>query len=307
MACRFEVCLGSEEARFVPAAREALDQVEALEAALTVFRDTSELARVNREAAAGPVVVSAGLMALLGRCAALHAATRGAFDPTSTPLSRAWGFLARQGREPSEEEIAAARSRVGMERVLLDEGERTVAFSGPGVELNLGSIGKGWALGHVAEGLEGRGLRGGLVSAGGSSFLGWGPDPWPLVLAPGRETLAHLWLQGAALATSGAGEQHVEVGGRRLGHVIDPRTGRPAEGVRSASVVTADAATADALATAFLVGGESLARAWCAAHPRTLALLTLETDPRALVLIGARDGVEVEPAEGVSLVLETDA
>jgi thiamine biosynthesis lipoprotein len=134
----------------VPAVRAALDQVDALEAVLTLFRESSELVRVNREAAAGPVPVSPVLLSVLSRSAELHAATGGAFDPTSTPLSRAWGFLARQGREPSAEEIEAARERVGMERVVLDEAAGTVAFSRPGVELNLGSIGKGWALDQVA-------------------------------------------------------------------------------------------------------------------------------------------------------------
>ena len=213
MACRFEVTLGSEDARFVPAARAALDEVDALEAALTVFRDTSELARLNREAAAGPVEVSAGLMALLGRCAALHAATGGAFDPTSTPLSRAWGFLARQGREPSPEEIAAARARVGMERVVLDRRGRTVSFAGPGVELNLGSIGKGWALDQIAAGLQARGLRRRPRERRGQQLPRLGPGPVAAGPGAGARGLADLWLQGAALATSGAGEQHVEVEG----------------------------------------------------------------------------------------------
>ncbi len=139
------------------------------------------------------------------------------------------------------------------------------------------------------------------MSAGGSSFLGWGPEPWPLALAPGRRKLADLWLQGAALATSGAGEQSVEVAGRRLGHVIDPRTGRPAEGVSSASVVADEATTADALATALLVGGPSLAREVCREHPEALALLVLEDQPQTLLAIGASDRAQIETVPGVRL------
>jgi thiamine biosynthesis lipoprotein len=302
MACRFEVTLDSRDARFVPSAREALDEVDALEASLTVFGDSSELCRVNREAAGAPVEVSSGLMALLSRCQALHAATGGAFDPTSTPLSRAWGFLARRGCQPSSAEIDSARARVGMGQVRLDPEGRTVSFSTPGVELNMGSIGKGWALDRMASGLRGRGLPRALVSAGGSSFLGWGPTPWPLALVPGRRHLGEVWLDGAALATSGPGEQHVEVEGRRLGHVLDPRTGYPAAGVLSASVVCDDATTADALATALLVGGPSLARSWCSEHPETLVLLVVEDDPRTLLCLGSSDRLQVQPRPGIRVV-----
>ena len=302
MACLFEVTVGSEEARFVPEARGALDEVDALEAVLTVFSESSELARVNRHAASGPVAVSAGLMDLLALCRDLHRSTGGAFDPTSTPLSREWGFLGRQGRWPSPEEIEASRARVGMERVALSESERTVGFTSPGVELNLGSIGKGWALDRIARILRARGLRRALVNAGGSSFLGWGADHWNVSLSPVREPLAGLHLRRGALGTSGAGEQFFEVDGRRFGHVIDPRTGWPAAGVRSATVITVDAAISDALATAFVVGGGALARAWCADHPGTLALLVSEDEPRTLVAYGSREGVMVEPEPDVRVV-----
>jgi thiamine biosynthesis lipoprotein len=304
MACRFEVTLDSADGRLLPSARTALDEVSALEASLTVFRDSSELCRVNCVAADTPVGVSRELMSLLSRCRALHAATGGAFDPTSTPLSRAWGFLARRGREPSPGEIEAARARVGMERVVLDPELGTVRFSAPGVELNMGSIGKGWALDRIASGLRGRGLGRALVGAGGSSFLAWGSTAWPLALVPGGRRLGDIWLEDVALATSGSAEQHVEVGGRRLGHVIDPRTGRPAEGVLSASVAAADATTADALATAFLVGGPVLARSWCAANPQTLVLLVLEDDPQTVLTIGDSRRVQLEPAPGVAVVAD---
>ena len=211
MACRFEVVLDSADARHVPAARKALDEVDAIEAALTYFRETSELARVNRAAAAGPVAVSPELFALLALCRELHAASGGAFDPTSTPLSRAWGFLLREGRVPDPAEIAAARAEVGFDAVALDEKARTVRFARPGLELNLGSIGKGWALDRVTAGLRAASVERALVSAGGSSQRAWGPRPWEVALTSGGETLATLRLRDAAIGTSGAAEQHVLV------------------------------------------------------------------------------------------------
>jgi thiamine biosynthesis lipoprotein len=96
------------------------------------------------------------------------------------------------------------------------------------------------------------------------------------------------------MATSGAGEQFMEVGGRRYGHVIDPRTGWPASGQLSVTVVAADGATADALATAFFVGGAALAERYCARHPDTLAMITLDEPEERTLVIGRHPGARVE-------------
>lgn len=302
MACRFEVALDDEDARHVEDARAALDEVDAIEAALSWFRDTSELTRVNREAAAGPVAVGPFLLELLVLCRELHAATGGAFDPASTALSRCWGFLERRPRLPAEADLAAARACSGMDKVLVDESARSVGFAVPGVELSFGAVGKGWALDRVTRTLRERGLQRALVSAGGSSQRAWGDASWELSLEPARRPLGTLWLREGALATSGAGEQSFEEAGRRYGHVLDPRSGWPAEGVRSASVLASEAAGADALSTAFLIGGPELAASVCATRPGTLAFLVLEARPDEIVEIGRRDGVSLEPAAGVRVV-----
>jgi thiamine biosynthesis lipoprotein len=308
MACRFEVTLSSENARDVPAARLALDEADRIEAALTVFRDTSELMRVNRDAAGRRVRVSEELFALLRLCRTLSDATGGAFDITSTPLSRCWGFLRREGRLPSCGEIHAARSLVGSGLVMLDEEAGTVGFARDRVELNLGSIGKGYALGRMATVLADAGVSDALISAGGSSVFAVGArdDGWTIDLKSrqiGSRPLAQVRLKGAAeaghhvrgiaLATSGAGEQFVEIDGARYGHVIDPRTGWPARGVLSVSVVADDPAVADALSTAFLVGGADLAARYCADHPETLVLLTPDDGSARPCMIGSHRGVEV--------------
>ncbi|HSD67734.1 MAG TPA: FAD:protein FMN transferase [Vicinamibacteria bacterium] len=302
MACRFEVTLPSEDARHVEAARAALDEVDAIEDALSWFRDTSEVSRVNRDAASGQVTVGPSLFALLSLCRELHAATGGAFDPATTALSRCWGFLERRPRLPAAEEIAAARACSGLDKVTTDGLGRTVRFAAPGVELSFGAVGKGWTLDRVAATLRVRGVSRALVTAGGSSHRGWGGETWELALRPGGEELGLLRLRDAALGTSAAGEQRFEAGGRRYGHVLDPRTGWPAEGVRGASVAASEAAVADALSTAFLVGGPELAGPFCASHPGTVALLVLEARPREVLLFGKRDGVALETATGIALV-----
>ncbi|HXW07901.1 MAG TPA: FAD:protein FMN transferase [Vicinamibacterales bacterium] len=297
MACRFEVLLPGEHPEWVPAARTALNLADRLEARLSVFRPESELSQINRLAAAGPVRVHPALFVLLQRASALSAATDGAFDITSAPLSRCWGFLRRAGRVPPAEDVDRARQVVGMRHVELDAAAETVRFARPGVELNLGSIGKGYALDQMAAKLERLGVVQALLSAGRSSLRAIGSDRggWPVALRPllSGGTLARVVLRGAALATSGAGEQYVLDDGRRYGHVLDPRTGWPAQGLRSATVATRSAADADALSTAFLVGGLALAARYHQAHADTLAILS-QDDADDAIVVGAWDGAMIE-------------
>ena len=277
MACRFEITIASEDAAWLPAVRDALDGVDRFEDELSVFRETSAISRVNRGANTGPVAIDDDLMALLRQCDELRRETGGAFDITSTPLSRCWGFLLRQGRLPSLEEIDDARRTVGGDAVVLDAADGSVRFARPGVELNLGAIGKGHALDRVAGDMRRGGVRRALLSAGRSSLLAIG-RAWNIeIVSPRRDRpLASVRLSDAALGTSGAGQQFVVVDDVRYGHVIDPRTGWPASGIESVSVIAPSAAVADALSTAFFIGGPELADRYCSSHPGVMALITAE-------------------------------
>lgn len=299
MACRVEVTLAEHDARFMNAASAALNEADRVEALLTALRASSELSRVNREGADGAAQVNNELFTLLQRCLRFHADTDGAFDITTGPLSRCWGFLQRQGRVPSELEILEARELVGMSRVKLDAASRRVQFDRPGMQLNLGAIGKGHALDQMARVLRTHGVGHALVSAGFSSVLavggrrsGWTIDVRSPLVSRGR--LARIRLRDGALGTSAPREQFAIADGTRYGHVIDPRTGQPVAGVLSASVVAADAEIADALSTAFFVGGVDLARRYCAEHSNTLAILTLDDGCDRPHLIGQYRGATVE-------------
>ena len=298
MACRFEITLATEDAAFVPAARTALDEVDRLEDELSVFRETSTIAKVNRCAAGEPVIVPRHVIDLLAACQQVHQETGGAFDITTTPLSRCWGFLRREGRLPHPDAIEAARASVGFDAVQVSSDEGAVRFGRPGIELNLGAIGKGYALDRASAGLRHSGVTHALLSAGGSSLLALGGrgDGWRVDLVSplmsGR-TIAGLWLRNAAVGTSGAGEQFVIADGCRYGHVIDPRSGWPAAGVLSASVVASDAATADALSTAFLVGGIDLAERYCAEHRNVLALITPDDGSERPMAFGGHPGARL--------------
>jgi len=290
MACEFEVFLeAGKYANGTEAALEALDLVEALEAQLSVFREDSEISRLNRAAAQGPQEVEPRLFGLLELACRLHAETQGTFDVTSAPLSKAWGFSRRAGTIPTPQQLAEAMERVGSHLVELDSKQRTVWFRQPGVELNLGSIGKGYALDRAAESLAAAGIGDFLLHGGQSSVLARGSKceasgdtsdgrvgGWTVGLRhPLRKgtRLAEIRLRNRALATSGSGQQYFRHQGRRYGHILDPRTGQPAEGVFSATVLAPTAAVADALSTAFYVMGAEAALEYCHGRPEIATLV----------------------------------
>jgi thiamine biosynthesis lipoprotein len=289
MACKFEITLPSELGEHLDAAQAALGAIEQLEEQLSIFRDSSELSFINRAAAAGPVPVEERLYLLLEQCQQIHALTRGAFDITSTPLSRVWGFLRRQGRLPTEQELAEARARVGMQHVQLDPEARTVRFEREGMALNLGSIGKGYALDRVAAQMREAGVGTALLTAGASSVLalGDGPDGEGFMVGL-RDPFTHdqrmgtVRLRSAALGVSGSGEQNFVVDGKRYGHILDARTGWPVVDRAYVAVVAPTAAVADALATACFVGGRHTAEAYVADHEEVSVLMMdmpTETNP----------------------------
>jgi thiamine biosynthesis lipoprotein len=283
MACEFAIEYhAADGAAAGDAALAALDLVEEIEAQLTIYRDASNVLTINRLAAAGPVEVEPRLFGLLELCASIHAETGGAFDITSGPLSRSWGFLKREGRLPAEAEIADAMAVVGLHHISLDAERSTIKLSRPGVEINFNAVGKGYALDHVAELLAERGMGDYLCHGGGSSVLargrdrGGGWDGWSVGVPHPIErerTIGKIILHDEALGTSGAGTQFFEVQGRRFGHLIDPRTGWPAEGVYTATAVAATGAEADALSTAFYIMGPGGTAEYCAAHPQVGAVM----------------------------------
>jgi FAD:protein FMN transferase len=278
MACDFQIFLHARPPQgAVEASNQALDLVEALEDQMTVYRPHSEICTINRLAAIEPCTVEPQLFELLSRCVAWSSLTGGAFDITAGPLVKQWGFYQRSGRVPPDEEIQDVLNRVGSQYLRLDPVQRTLAFLRPEMELNLGSVGKGYALDRCSQLLRSSGVDDFLIHGGQSSVLARGyrdprsPTPeWRVALCdplrPSRR-LAELLLSNTALGTSGHARQFFYHQGRRYGHVLDPRTGRPSDGVLSVSVLAPGAAEADALATAFFVMGVESTRAFCQQRP----------------------------------------
>jgi thiamine biosynthesis lipoprotein len=290
MGTSFELVLPFGCDNALEMAELALDEIDRLESQLTVYRESSEVSRLNRLASGAPVPVEESLFDLLTLAARLTSETWGAFDISAGALVKAWGFFKGPRRVPSDQELAAANARVGMRHVCLDATTRAVRYKIPGLEINLGSIGKGFALDRVVKLLRGHGFSAPLLLHGGhSSVHALGDSPgsrhgWEVGIRHPHEPqqrLAVVHLHNQALGTSAASFQYLEHMGRKLGHILDPRTGWPAHGIASASVVAESAAVADALATAFFILGIEQTRAYCEQHPEIGVLLLPET-------IGAR-------------------
>jgi FAD:protein FMN transferase len=274
MACQFEILLGPEDRSHLAPAHAALDEIDRLESQMTVYRDDSEILRLNRLAADAPVKVEPRLYGLLRMARSLGRETRGAFDISAGALIRAWGFLDRRGRLPDPEELAAARVVSGWDQLEFDDAGQTIFFRRRGVELNLGAIGKGFALDLAAERLRREGLSNFFLHAGHSSMLAMGDSHdgpgWAVSLRDPilrNNTLGFLRLVNQAMSASGSGEQHFRAGGKFFGHILDARTGRPASQNLLASAVAPTAAAAEALSTAFFVMTEEEVRAYSSSHP----------------------------------------
>lgn len=293
MACGFSIFLDARSTpEVVNAAMRALDLLEELEQALSIYRDDSEISRLNRSPGRR-VQLSPPVFDLLRQAKHLHVLTLGAFDVTAGPLARIWGFATRSPRQPGDDEIAEALDHVGSESLALEPDGCWARTPESGMEINLGAIGKGYALDRCATMVRDAGGEDFLMHGGLSSILAAGhrmprkskDDPTPLgwdveIKHPASEkVIARVRLQDRALGTSGSSHQHlVDATGQQLGHIIDPRTGRPATPLISVSAIAREAAQADALATAFYVMGSEPTREFCDRHPEYGAVIVVPTD-----------------------------
>ncbi len=280
MACEFSVVMNPGPPEQVMIASDALELIHPLEEQLTVYRETSELSRINRRARDESVPVERELFQLLLRARAFSRATGGCFDVTTGPLIALWRLCKRAGRIPEPSEIEATLAQTGIEYVVFDEAARTVRFTRPGMQLNLGAIGKGYALDRAAACLIESGFEDWLFHGGHSSILARGDHNglagWPIGIRNPLFTearLATVLLKDRGMSTSGSNIQFFRHNGRRYGHILDPRSGMPAEALLSATVLAPTAEEAEALSTAFFVLGVEKSLHYCDNHPQVAAIL----------------------------------
>lgn len=294
MATDFVVMLAGANPGLLETALTALEELDTIEGELTVYRDTSEISRLNRLGAESPVPIAASTYRLLQQAERWSRRTEGAFDVTAGPLVQAWGFMRRQGQKPTAADLEAALARVGYQHLVFDDTNLSVRFARPGMSINLGAIGKGHALDRLAERLQQAGATDFLIHGGNSSVIAQGDQQpgsglgWAVGLAhptKPKRRIAGVWLRNAALGTSGSGKQYFHHRGQRFGHVIDPRSGQPAGDLLSLTVIMPSATDADACATGLFVCGAEEAKRLAAS---SLADPSGESIPLILVHPGAR-------------------
>lgn len=247
------------------AIEEAFREVERLEQQLSFYRVDSDIRDLNVNAGHRPIPVDPRLFTLLQRARALNEETDGTFDITVGPLMRAWGLAGGEGRVPSGEELSAALEVTGMDLIDLDPENYTVLFEREGVMIDLGAIGKGYAIDEAVEILREVEVPGAILHAGTSSVyaIGAQPDgsPWNVAIQHPIDpdgTLAVVPLRDNSLSVSAVHGKFFTEGEVRYGHVMDPRLGKPVQGALLAAVVCGSAAEGDALSTALLTEGPSL-------------------------------------------------
>jgi thiamine biosynthesis lipoprotein len=263
-------------------AEQALAVFRRVDSLMTNWTTTSEVARLNREAAAAPTTVHPEVATVLEASLRIGRESGGAFDITVEPLIRAWGFIGGPRRVPSPAEIQAALAHVGLGGIQYDAGTRRLRFGHEGVKIDLGGIAKGYAVDVAAETLKARGVRDALIDLSGNMVaLGRSPASatsagWRIGIRDPRDRIpyvARLTIHDEAISTSGQYEQFVAADGRTYGHILNPRTGWPATGLISVTVVSPTAMACDGWDTPLFVMGPEAARRQARALDRLAAVL----------------------------------
>ncbi|HEY5624737.1 MAG TPA: FAD:protein FMN transferase, partial [Gammaproteobacteria bacterium] len=237
---------------------EVLAEYRRIDERMSTFKTSSEISQINRAAALGPVVTSDELFGLISRALELSVSSEGAFDITYDSVGYLYDFRARQ--RPSDGEIGERLAAVDYRHVILDHEARTIAFSEPGVRINLGGIAKGYAIERGAAILKAAGVEYALLNAGGDTRVigDRRGQPWIVGIRHPRaddQVVTRLPLVDEAISTSGDYERYFEEDGRRYHHIINPVTGAPIEGVLSVTVIGPDATMTDGLSTTLFVLG----------------------------------------------------
>jgi thiamine biosynthesis lipoprotein len=261
---------GYDRVKLEAAADAALDEARRLDDLLSNYKPESEWSQVNRFAAERPLRVSPELFQLLSDCLEYSRRSEGAFDISVGPLMKVWGFYKGTGHLPHRAEVAAAMTKVGYRHIHLDAANRTVRFDRAGVEIDPGGIGKGYAVDRMVDILRQNGIATALVAGSGSSIYGLGAPPdqpqgWPVEIKDPwdtRKTVAQVFLKNMSMSTSGSYEKFFRAEGRIYAHIMDPRTGYPAQGSVAVSVISPRTIDSEAWAKPYFVNG----RQWAEKH-----------------------------------------
>ena len=253
---------GEDRRRLEAKIDRAFDEIARVESVFSVYKEDSEISRINRLKKGEALKISAEAYGLIEKAIECSVKTGGAFDITVKPLVDLWADARGRGIVPSDEQVKSAVARIGSRDIVLDKGAGTIAFKKDGMALDLGGVAKGYATDRVLGILKADGISRAIIRSGGDVYcLGMrsGKDLWKVGVRHPRDRarlFMELELKDKAIDTAGDYEKFFMVAGKRYSHIIDPRTGYPiGDNVISATVVADDATTADMLATALCVLG----------------------------------------------------
>ena len=269
MATEFQIFIaGTGETKAHTCAAEALRDLETLEAELSRLRDGSDISRLNHLAPGESTPIGEATFDCISLAKDVHSATNGAFDITIGPLLAVLTNPDHSPRQPSQSELNRAREAIGIDKIILTPETLEASVTGKDVWLDLGGLGKGYALDQMASILKESGIDNALLDAGGSTLLAFGEGPsgdgWPV--GTGEPEIPGITLKDQSLSGSGFTE--------RGEHIIDPRGGlRVTAKKKNAWALAPFAALADALSTAFLVMNSGEITAFCSNHDDIEAIL----------------------------------
>ena len=263
MGVKVEVIAVSEdEGKTKEAVNLAFEEIARIEKVISSWDENSETSSINNNAGIEPVKVNNELISLINRSKKVSELTKGAFDISYASLDNIWNFNGEMKTLPSEEDIKNSVSKVNYNNIITSNENSTVFLKEAGMKIGFGAIGKGYAANKAKALLIKNGINNGMVSVGGD-LIAWGKDvdgkEWKIGIAdPKKEThyVAWLTLEDMAIVTSGNYEKFITIDGEKYAHIIDPRTGYPAKGLKSVTIICPDTELADALATAVFVMGK---------------------------------------------------
>jgi len=256
------VVVTSDSVRTAAVATRAMAEFWRIDSLMSNWTTTSEVARVNRVAARAATPVEPEVARVIDAALTIGRQSEGAFDITVEPLVRAWGFIGGPRHVPSDSAAAAAARLVGSSRLHFDPATRLLRFDRDGMRIDLGGIAKGHAVDVVADSLRAHGVTDALVNLSGNMLAIGRPagrESWRIGVRDPRDRMpyfARLDLHsGEGISTSAKYEQFVAQNGRTYGHIMDPRIGRPADGLIGVTVIAPTAMIADGWSTSLFVLG----------------------------------------------------
>ena len=262
-------------------------KIREIESVLSLHLSQSEIAAINENAGVQPVEVSQRTFDLFQRAKELSEQSDGAFDITIAPVVELWGITSDHPHVPTDEELAQAMALMGLEDLVLDEEACTAYLTRPGMAIDLGGIAKGWTADQLREYARELGAERGYVSLGGNlMIIGERPDGDPFKFGlrdPQRDASTYLGTvtleDGCTMATTGGYERYFEEDGIRYHHVLDPRTGYPADSdLLSVAVISKDGTLADYLSTTLFVQGLEAAKEAAGSEDYALVMVDQENN-----------------------------